>query len=387
MRAAPLTLSILLAVGCGAPQDDSGSSLLRETREDRAQRERSRETVDRYTRAEQAWRAGDLDAAEREYLELARIDARAAEPRLRLAAIAQKRHLYGETERWLREVLALEPERIETRYAMVSVLLRQRRVDEAKAEFQGLQQYGPGNEKTELKLKGALALHAGHLDQATHIYYTLIAADRNDPAGHVGLGVVRALAGDYDGATAALETARKLAPTSFVPLYDLALVRYRTGELEEAVALGREAMKLDAYYMPIRNNLAATLLQLGRVDEARAELEAAVKTRPSYAPARNNLGVLLLSRGDHAGAEKELREAVHHAPRVAALRFNLGIVRFRQGDAKGARAEFEQVLKLDPRNADAPRNLRWLDGLAAGTAAGGDLPSPKSQYSVDEFHE
>jgi Flp pilus assembly protein TadD len=123
------------------------------------------------------------------------------------------------------------------------------------------------------------------------------------------------------------------------------------------------------------------------VDEATKVLTEAVALRPSYAPAHNNLGVAYLAAGDFAKAATELALAVHHAPRVAAFHENLGVVYFRLGKVKEARAEFAAVVELDKSNTSAAHNLRWLDGLAAGTIHGTELPFTTSKFAVDELNE
>ena len=377
-------LCTLLFIGCGQP---GGDAPFHATRAER-QRQKDKQELDAaYTRAEAAYRERDLDAARARFLELAVADPDAWAPRMRLASIASTRHEHGEQERWLREAIALAPERIGPRYSLVSALIRQRRYDDATREFRALAPLGPADAAVELRIKGALALRAGRLEQALVSFDTLVRDFPQEASGWVGLGVVKAFAGDFRGALEALEHASKLAPRSAVPHYDLALVHYRQGNLEAAAAAGARAVTLDPYYMAARNNLAATLLAEGKREQARAELEQAVAMRPAYSPAHNNLGILLLGDGKLDEARAAFDRAIHHAPRVASFHFNLGLAYFRLGQYERAREAFARVTELDPANRDAPRNLEWLRGREAGTISGDMLPITESRHAVDEYDE
>lgn len=380
-------LGLLLGTACAGATTPVP---LYETRDERQERLAGRHAPEKYKAAEAAFQQGNWEGAEIAYRELAAQDPSATVPRLRVATILQKQHRYGEAEQFLREVLLLEPDRLTTRYALVSVLLHQRRVDDATQEFQVAQNYGPGDENMELRLKGAMALRSGRSEQATRFFEDLLKRDPKDTSAHVGLGVVKASQGDFDVALAFLNMAVVLNPGLAVAHYDLALAYYHGGKMQRAVEEGRKAVAQDPYFMPARNNLAATLVQLGQITEAKAVLEEAIRLRPTYAPAHNNLAIVHISNGDLGSAESELRAAIELAPRVPAFHFNLGIVHFRQGKEGSVDAsiqDFSRMVELDQGSADALRNLRWLEGLKAGTIHGAELPASASHYAVDEYDE
>jgi tetratricopeptide (TPR) repeat protein len=377
-------LSVVLGTACAGA---TTSGPMYETREERQARAAGRHAPEKYQAAEAAFQKGDWPSAEAGFRDLAEKDPSAAAPRLRLATILQKQHRYAEAEQFLREVLLLDPERLATRYALVSVLLHQRRVDDATQEFQVAQNYGPGDENMELRLKGAMALRSGRAEQATRFFEDLLKSDPKDTSGHVGMGVVKASQGDFDVALGFLQMAVVLNPNLAVAHYDLALAYYHGGKLERAIEEGRTAVAQDPYFMPARNNLAATLVQLGQMAEAKAVLDEAIRLRPSYAPAHNNLAIVHISASDLASAESELAAAIELSPRIPAFHFNLGIVHFRRGQTDAAVGDFTRVVELDKASADALRNLRWLEGLKAGTIHGTELPAAASHYAVDEYDE
>lgn len=385
LLAAAMAAAAAGAAGCAGTPGDRGPSY--ETPGQRDARTRAAEEGQLLRQGDAALADGDLTTAAAAYHDAATANPKSLAARLGLATIAERQHLDGEAERWLRDVLALDGERVQVRYRLVSSLLRQRRVADARKEFQLAHASATGDEKIELRLKAAIALRSGQVAQAARLFDELIELAPNDASGYLGLGVTLAVGGDLDGAEGQLTKALDLAPRSAIGHYDMALVHYKQGDLEHAVTAGKQAIELDPYFMPARNNLAATLLQLTRADEAKRELVAAIAMRPGYAPAHNNLGIVLLAGGDASGAAGELEKAVHHAPRVAAFHFNLGLVYFRLARMDDARTEFAAVVSLDADNPDAARNLRWLDGLKAGTIKGTDLPAMTSKFAVDEFNE
>lgn len=387
MRSRALVAIGLCTVCLAACGPSSGTGVLYETVADRQHRERDVANHQKMQDADQALAHGDEAGAQKLYREVAQSDAEAIAPRQRLATLALRQHRYGEAEHWLREVIAIDPETAAPRYQLVSVLLRQRRVEEARKEFQAAQETPDSDARTELRLKGVLALKSGQTTQAGRLFDDFIAEYPDDADGYVGLAIVLASAGAYDDALAKLDKAAALAPRSAVVEYDLALVYYKKGDLDAAIDHGQKAVALDPAFLPARNNLASALLQQGRFDEARAQLEAALASRPTYAPAYNNLGVILFAQGKLDEAAEAFAQAIHHAPRVPAFHFNLGLVRFRQGRLDDARSEFEAVVQLLPNDAGARANLTWLDGVKKGTLKGTDLPSGASQYAVDEFDE
>lgn len=371
-------LLFTLLVGCAGV---AGEGATYETREQVAARKTVASHAETWKRAEAAFTRRAYDAAEKDYRALAVADVALVEPRVRLAQIATRQHRHGEAERWLREAIALDPDNLDRRYSLVSCLLRQRRVDDARKELQAA---GGDERPAVVRLKAAMALRAGRLEQAMTFYDGLLAADSRDASAHLGLGVVRALAGDYEGAIVSFDRAIALDADSALAWYDRALVRHRQGLREEAVSDARTAIALDPWYLPARNNLAAILIELDRHDEARTELEAALALRPSYAPAHGNLGVLLLASGDVKGAIASLGRAIHHSPHTAAFHFNLGVAHWKNGDLAAARKSFEQVRTLDPQNRSAINNLRFLDGLERGTLRG-SLPHLAGHYAVEGF--
>jgi Flp pilus assembly protein TadD len=287
------------------------------------------------------------------------------------ASAAYRAHHDAEAEEWLRAAVAANGEP-RLRLALAATLVRQRKDAEAARE---IQLAGDGPRSVVLRLKGAIALHLGRLEQAEALYGELLAGDGRDAHARVGLAVARASRGDARAALELLDQAAVLAPKSALVFYNRALAWEQLGERGRALADAAAAAALDPDLPEAANNLAALLGKSGRRAEARATLAAAAARFPGYAPAHGNLGALLYLDGDAAGAARELEVAVARAPAQPAFHFDLGLAYFAAGDLARAKAAFLRVLELDPGNAGAARNLRFIEGRQQGTIIGDELPA------------
>ncbi|MFE7124909.1 ATP-binding protein [Streptomyces sp. NPDC057617] len=186
-------------------------------------------------------------------------------------------------------------------------------------------------------LTAAIAAHLrnnGPWAQATTLHIAAVTAARHvaDQAGQAGalheLGAVRRLAGDYPGATVALERALDIYRTAGNQLGQanalnyLGGVRWLTGDYPGATAVLEQA--LTAYRsIGDRNGQAHALNYLGAVriatgdyPGATAVLEQALAAyrdtgdRLGHAHALHGVGVVRIATGDHPGATVVLEEAL-----------------------------------------------------------------------------
>jgi DNA-binding SARP family transcriptional activator len=238
-----------------------------------------------------------------------------------------------------------------------------------------------------------MSLHATAAAAARHIGDQLGQADAL-----LNLGDLRRLAGDYPGATEALEQARGIyADTGGRPgeagaLLCLGEVRRSTGDFPAAAGLLEQAQGI---YSDIGGRLgeAAALLVLGTVWQVTGDYPAAVDAlerslqisrragnRPGEAEALRNLGAVRNLTGDRPAANRALEQALDISAALGDLFGEanamacLGLVRQGTGDLAGAISVLERALatfrdigsRLGEANA-----LCWLGDVVRDT---GNLP-------------
>jgi Flp pilus assembly protein TadD len=209
---------------------------------------------------------------------------------------------------------------------------------------------------------------------------------------------------DLGAATAALATARELAPTDPRPLYTLfetalaggqlpqaggalaELERLEPGDAEVAVQRARllerqgatgealELMRQAVRRRPSWKNslrLADMEYRLGQSAAARRDLDLLLKRLPSLYQARSLLAQVELASGNPARAAELYRELVASAPQVPAL-VNLGLSELLLRHYPEAEARFRQAAELAPKNPMVALNLadsHLLRGDRPGAAA------------------
>ncbi|MFH1726346.1 MAG: tetratricopeptide repeat protein, partial [Elusimicrobiota bacterium] len=113
---------------------------------------------------------------------------------------------------------------------------------------------------------------------------------------------------------------------------------------------------------------AYVLARAGRAGEAAESAAAAVRLRPAQAQPRFTLGWVHETAGDFGRAEAAYAEALARVGRGqrrtlgADILNNRGRALERRGDAGGAVRSYRKALRWNPRQGDALRNLRRLEG-------------------------
>jgi Tfp pilus assembly protein PilF len=288
-------------------------------------------------------------------------------PKARLAAHELRVHRPAEAARLLRE---LAPDNPYARLWLAVALVQERRFSDAAVELARAEDGWRGDAPPRLavRLRAALALEAGRVEQAERLYGELVRA--GDGRARVGLALVRARGGDWRAALVELDAAAAALPETAIVYYDRALAHRALGDAPAAIADAERAVAIDPLYPEARNNLAALYIEAGLLESAGLWLEQTVALAPDYAAAWGNLGALRLLQGDVAGAVAALRRAVERAPSAPEHAVNLGIAFVRAGNVDAARREFRRALTLDPGNEPARRSLRFLDGREKGQLFG-----------------
>jgi len=244
-----------------------------------------------------------------------------------------------------------------------------------------------------------------------------ISLDARLAAGHICLGDVYDLTGDYKKAVAELQTAAEKEPKSDDAYRGLANVYEQSGQLLAAEQTYKKAIELRPAYWANYNHLgnlyyrggdyqkAAAMFQrvteltpdnrwgytnqgaayynLGRLDEAAAMWQRTLEIRPD-ASAYSNLGVITFFTGRYAESVRSFEKATQLEPQRYSVWGNLGdAYRWTPGEKDRAKATYARAISLAERDLEVnPRDTRALGYLALYEAKSGAVE--KARRSIGQ---
>ncbi len=182
------------------------------------------------------------------------------------------------------------------------------------------------------------------------------------------LGAALRSTGDFRGAAAALEEARRAGGGGIDLVQDLAVVYAQLGRTDAARTLFEELTAKNPSEPTAWFNLGLFELQNRRPAAAAAALRKAVEHDPRFGGAWNALGAALAGR-DSAGAIDAWRHAEQLLPRDYDLLFNLGMLTAQSNRPADAIPYLRRFLAEAPRDRyarDVPRVLDVLRRIEGG---------------------
>ena len=171
---------------------------------------------------------------------------------------------------------------------------------------------------------------------------------------HYTLGVLFWQRGEFDKATAELQTAIRNQPNYAEAHYTLGTILKQQGKLPEAATALREAIRLQPDFAGAHTTLAAVLRQLGDAQGAAEEAKAGAKIAASTnnlqaATFSTNSGKRLLGAGDVDGAICPVPIGHQVPSRIMRRRIISWLLALdQQGHKDEAKKEFQKAAELDP---------------------------------------
>lgn len=278
----------------------------------------------------------------------------------------------ADAEKEFRAALVLDSSNADLEMALVSVLGRQRKWDDAVAAAKDAVRLSPNDERSHLLLGTALA-GKGDWDGAEAEARAVIAMNAKNDAAHANLGVALGGKHDWTGEITEEREALRLNPDNDFARGNLGAALMNKGDWDGAIAEYHKALDLNPKNDMAHCNLAAALGHKGDWDGAIAEYREALRLNPANETAHAGLSGALGSKGDWAGAVAEDRQVVQLNPDDDQAHVNLADALRNQGDWDSAIAEYRAALKLNANNDAAHAGL----GIALG--AKGDLDGKISE--------
>ena len=292
---------------------------------------------------------------------------------LNLARALGNMNMLDEARDVLTEVLNAHPASLPLSRALIVVLVKQVRYQEAINLAQHIVDVNPGNQEAELQLFRILVL-TNHINAARPIGPKLLARRPHDAEVLYLNGIVLRAVGDYPGARTLLEQSVAADPSLPNSHYELGMVLVflkdwapARQELERSIAMG--AKEAQVHYQ-----LALALRGLGETEQAKKEIQI-YQEQKSSDEAQLEASMKAAQADDELKGDKledaigHYREAVAAQPNNANFKYKLALALHQSGDAEGERAQLEQAIQLDPDLAGAQNELGYLlsrSGDAAG---------------------
>ena len=274
--------------------------------------------------------------------------------------------LYEEALREFRKVLSLRHADAVAQFHIGLVHVRRREWGEAIAAFTRV---APHPEAPAAVLAN-LALALEQIGEVAHARTVLDEALRRaGPSPDPRLPLARAMRHLADGEVAAAEQQLEMARTLWgarhpsAGWYQVAgLVAALTGDLERATALLEEGIAAHPQATALHNNLAVVHERCGRLELAARAIEHALLQDADCAHLHKNLGDYHYRAHRYDEAFEAYTRAVRLAPRLGPDVFlKLGNLHYRLGHMAEARTAWAQVLALDPTHRLATANLASLE--------------------------
>jgi tetratricopeptide (TPR) repeat protein len=333
---------------------------------------------------------------------------------INLARALGNMNMLDEARETLTEALAAHPDSLPLSSALIVVLVKQVRFQDAINLAQHIADANPTNQAAIVQLFRILVL-TNHINAARPIGPKLLAACPHDPEVLYLNGIVLRSVGDYAGAKTLLEQSVAADPNSPNSHYELGMVLVflkdwapARQQLEKAIAMG--AKEPQAHYqlaLALRGlgesqlaqqemrayqdqkasdeaNLEASMkasqaddeLKNDKVQDAIGHYKEAVAAKPDNANYKYKLALALHETGDVDGERAQLEQAVKLDPNLAGAQNELGYLLSRAGDSKGAIEHFRQATRSAPGYADA-----WIN-LCAELATAGQFPEARDAIAM-----
>ncbi len=297
-----------------------------------------------------------------------------------------------------RQLLQVRSGSVIARAAVTNILFQQKKLPEARAEFELLKQGAPEHPET-LLMQAQLAFMDGDLKATRELTERLLKASPNNVRTLELAGAAELRGKNYLLAESHLAQALKLAPTLLRPRLLLAQTYLRAGQAEKCLQALQPVLaskEADALSLSLAGE---AYLQTGDHKLSAEAYQRALKVAPGNPSVRASAAIAQVARGDGNGAavvELEAAAAGDAGPRAdlalisARLRHNdlagamkaidavekklpdmplahllRGRVLLLKKDATGARRSFETALAKDPTYFPAVASLAAID-LADG---------------------
>ncbi|MCG8450680.1 MAG: tetratricopeptide repeat protein [Pirellulales bacterium] len=264
------------------------------------------------------------------------------------ADLAEVWQRLGETEKAeyeIRRAVELRPDLAAPHQMLADFLLKQKRFDEAEAQYNKIAQKFPKSLAGEIYQILILA-RQGNYQQATELGYFLSISHPENWRVWLMLGTVLNISGDSEAAIEPLEKALRLGAPATKTNYQLGYAYLRAGNPAKAVRLLMKVVRREPKHFEARRHLANSFFAIKKYRMAIKHYEQCYQLNPHHAELCANLGAIYALLGKLDEAEKVYRGGLAANPDSGQLNFNLGILLHQLGQLEEANALIKRAQEL-----------------------------------------
>lgn len=192
---------------------------------------------------------------------------------------------------------------------------------------------------------GTLFLEQGQYQEAAKYLKQAIAINRNEALPHQLLGITYFQLGDFDLAKGELQNALRIRPRDRATAFFLARTCASLGDLRRAAELLQKLRDQNPRDAKVLYTLGLVYMKLGD-----STLEDLQKLHPESYLNDLLMGTAAEDRQQFAEAIKDFRNAIAKAPKARGLHYALGNALYLDGQLQEALKEFELENRIDPYN-------------------------------------
>ena len=275
----------------------------------------------------------------------------AADPRMgqsvefhwNLALVRWSLRQYAEAEKAFREVLRLDPGRLEARNGLAVALALQGETDEAVTMLEGSR-----SGADILCSLGIIHQSRADLGKAERCFAAALQRQPTHIASRFNRALCATLDGRYQAAIADLTTLNQMAPHFARGFCQKAVCWYRLGQPKRALEAARQALRGQPADFQVRYNVGTLLVREHQTEAATRELERAHELDPRDVETVINLGVAAELNELHRQALDHFRLAVRMNGKHALARYNCAVLFTIVDQLAEAEAELNALLELYP---------------------------------------
>jgi tetratricopeptide (TPR) repeat protein len=319
-----------------------------------------RNPVVRYNLGRAYWQRGDVDLARAQFRAAMDMQPDYLAPRLALTQIHLSRHEFAQALQISDETIRLSTINQAARILRSLSLQGMGKVEEARAELQGVLRMNPGSSEAQLRL-GLLELSVQNYSAAEAVFRKCLEGSRQDLICEIGMAEVYTAQGQFDKATQLLSTELAKSPDRRDLQLALANTCVLARKYDMAVDLFSKMVAKEPESSDLHLRLAETYRRMGNVPQAIEHFRRVKQLQPNSADAAVWLALLLHQTGREADAKVEYEQILRLQPDNAVALNNLAYVIAEQGGDLDVALTYAQRAKQKlPQSLEISDTLGWI---------------------------